>query len=252
MENSEQNNNKSIEIYLKVYNSIATKTTGCLPVLHMFEKLSLPYKWNNSIGKGLAIEVKAFGLYSSGDGITYLEVRDEDPIESLSAEYLANCMRKCYTFFSALNKKWRDFELEVDYITIQVNHQNLWFPPNIYDNNSNEIFFAMHSPNVLPTLMVGENFLIIQTQSRYILTYTQITTELLDSKYDTNCRDYYQDDNVTQVKMRSDISPEVDKGKGIAQIPPPKFSTDFIPLRPFPQFLTIFFRNQPFLLKISH
>ena len=52
----------------------------------------------------------------------------------------------------------------------------------------------------------------------------------------------------------------VGKGRGIAQIPPPrilgqvipppKFSTDFIPLPP--QFLTIFLRNQPFLLKIRH
>ena len=56
--------------------------------------------------KNNAIQIEAHGIYTNEDGASnYIGVKDEDPIESLAAEYLALCIRKCYTFFSALNKK---------------------------------------------------------------------------------------------------------------------------------------------------
>ena len=204
-EYNEQNNKILENMYYNVYNTIAIKKTDTMPVLQLFDRLSLPF--NRTINETVrqSIEVEAHGIYHHSNGtIDYINIKDMEPIESLSAEYMSRCIRKCYTFFSALRKKWTDFELELDYLTINVSHDNLWFPSGFYDMRANAIFFAMHSPNLLPSLMNGENFVILQPQVHYLLTYSQIITELLGNRFDTNCRDYDLKDNRTHINMRSD------------------------------------------------
>ena len=96
------------------------------------------------------------------------------------------------------------FKLDLDYLTINVLHQNTWFSPGIYDWMQNGVFLSIHSPYVLPNIINGENFLKIESQRSHLLTYSSISTELLDNKFDTNCINYDLDDHKSHVNIRSD------------------------------------------------
>ena len=70
-----------------------------------------------------------------------------------SAKSSSSNGKKCYTFFSDLNEKWREFKMKLNNIYINIYHDKYWFPPNIYDKYRNQILFAMHSSRTIPDLM---------------------------------------------------------------------------------------------------
>ena len=201
-------NKKLFDLYYGVYESFGRIRADTMPIIDLFERLSIPFNRTINGETHLSINVHAHGIFNHENGsIDYIHVKDDNPIENFAAEYGSQFIRKCYTFFSALNKKWRDFHLDLDFMTIDVKHNNQWFAPKVYELDYNSAFISLHSPNILPNLLNNENFFQIQTQIRYQLTYSQVTTDLLDNRFDTKCREYDLNDNLTHINMWSDCVP---------------------------------------------
>ena len=106
---------------------------------------------------------------------------------------------KCITFFSHLVKKTRNLEMILDYLLFNFKLSYDWFPINLIST----VYFSIHSPNTLPD-MTMENFMIINPKNTYNFSYSVIKTELLDSRYDTNCFEYDLDHKFANFNMRSD------------------------------------------------
>ena len=106
---------------------------------------------------------------------------------------------KCFTFFSALDKKWRNSNSQDETI-----YANLVFPVNdVGLNKHRTIKVALHSPNTFLELN-DRNFEILDLNSTFTITYTQLSTKLLDHNYDTNCFNYDLDYKFHNNNMRSD------------------------------------------------
>ena len=108
---------------------------------------------------------------------------------------------KCFTFFSALQKQWRDFKINIKSIFFQILRP---YPDNFYPYDNGTFHFAIHSPNTLPVLSNGKDFMHLENNLKYNLHYSRVETQLLDSGFDTNCFDYDLDHKFANYKMRSD------------------------------------------------
>ena len=53
---------------------------------------------------------------------------------------------KCFTFFSFLQPKWRNYQTYYQYMLFKLNYHSEAVPPNV----GNQVFFSPHSPNTLP------------------------------------------------------------------------------------------------------
>ena len=106
---------------------------------------------------------------------------------------------KCFTYFSALDKKWRNSNIHHDaiYATLYFNEVDI----NL--NKFEEFKFAIHSPNTIIELN-DENFEYMSLNKSITVTYSQLSTQLLDHKYDTNCFNYDLDYKFQNNNMRSD------------------------------------------------
>ena len=125
---------------------------------------------------------------------------DNDPVESFVILYDDKfVIDKCFTFFSALNKKWRIFKNYTKYIYIRVINDDKIFPLGYYQN----IYLSLHSPNTLPDAN-GGNYHFLTMGKVYTIKYSRILTRLLESNYDTNCFDYDLDYKLSNFNMRSD------------------------------------------------
>ena len=89
---------------------------------------------------------------------------------------------KCQTFFSHLLLNARQIDISLDIITLNFELSYDWFPMNELGN----LYFSLHSPNTIPEMTL-ENYIILKPKIQYRFAYSQIKTELLDSRYDTNC-----------------------------------------------------------------
>lgn len=183
-------------------------TRDSLPIVQMFDNLSIPFSWfsGESQEKKSAIYIEAGGIIQNSNGsIKYERFIDKQPIESFTQEFMAKYMRKCYTFYSHLRKKWRDVNIDLDYLQVIINRDPNWFPIHTKEPAFNSFFFSMHSPNTLPDLIQGQNFMTIKTKLQHVITFSQINTQLLPPTYDTGCAHYDLDDSNPQTpSLRSD------------------------------------------------
>ena len=106
---------------------------------------------------------------------------------------------RCFTYFTRLQKQWRNFKYPFSLIFIRLNYNMKLIPRSIY----NHALIAIHSPNRLPDFYDDE-FETLTLGKRYLITYSQIRTELLGSDYDTNCYEYDLDYKHANFNMRSD------------------------------------------------
>ena len=92
---------------------------------------------------------------------------------------------KCFTYFSSLEKRWRNFKSYYRVISIIMRYDFKSIPPFFL----NMVVVAIHSPNTIPQLQ-DESFMFFPLKHEYQVTYHKIYTKLLDSNYDSNCFEY--------------------------------------------------------------
>ena len=175
--------------------------------LFFFENLSIPLFFTKMVEKINSIKIVIKG--SMANNLTnwdFIQFRLSDyynyegiPVESIVHQSVAKVM-KCFTYFSELQNQWRGFQLSFEEININVLYDYQWFPPNVYK----KFYLSIHSPNTLPDLKIGTNFLELDSSNKYLLKYSRIETELLDTSYDTNCYKYDPDYKHANFNMRSD------------------------------------------------
>ena len=107
---------------------------------------------------------------------------------------------KCFTFFSALQKKWREFTL-VDFEMIQFLIE--YDLKSIPHHSSNGVFLSLHSPNTFP-LNSLKDFKPYDINKDYMISYSEIFTKLMGRGYDTNCYEYDLDYKYANFNMRYD------------------------------------------------
>ena len=118
---------------------------------------------------------------------------NEDPVETVNFRKKA----KCFTFFSFLNPDWIDMKIDLESIEISIRNHPYWFPPHLFT----KLYLAIHSPKIIPELKVGLEFVEIQPNILYYVSYTKINIDLYYSQTESNCKDYGIDN---YVKLRSD------------------------------------------------
>ena len=111
---------------------------------------------------------------------------------------------KCFTLFSHICQVSRKLKVDLKLINVYLKADAYSFPPHI--NQKINIF--IHSPNSLPSFLLEKDTpIVLDIKKSPVLTnieYNQVTTELLDSNYDTNCFEYDIDYKLANFNMRSD------------------------------------------------
>ena len=125
----------------------------------------------------------------------------EIPIESTRISKGARdySMYRCFTYFNWLKPIWRKYRRPFEVILIGINYDIKHFPKRIL----NQVYFMIHSPNQLPEF-TENNCELLALGKGYVITYSQLRTQLLDSNYDTNCYQYDLDYAHGNFNMRSD------------------------------------------------
>jgi hypothetical protein len=104
------------------------------------------------------------------------ELNNSSFIESLYFDYKSKAFGKCFTFFNALDKHWRDFTLNLITILFKVNVLNMRKVQGNgldfkTDDDSYYSFLIIHSSKNLPQFVHDENFIYLHNFSSYYLTY---------------------------------------------------------------------------------
>ena len=94
---------------------------------------------------------------------------------------------KCFTFFSWLERYWRDFKMNIDAIHVTIYYKFQWSPPS-----NISLFASIHSPNTLPR-SIGKNLFAISNYQTVYVRYARLETHLLESPYKTDCVHYDND-----------------------------------------------------------
>ncbi len=178
------------------------------PVYELFDKMSFSINLpkNSRVHEGyrnseLAIRAEARGnILKNTESLEELTVKDFFPVESLILPEWEHG-KKCFTFFSQLNKRWKNLKINLDELRILVEHSENWFPTSIYDHDT--LYFAIHSSNTIPTQFNNKNFFRLFAGYLYEMTFSKIETILLPPNYSTNCR-VYDSNDTNHEKLRSD------------------------------------------------
>ena len=178
------------KLYLEIYENI----TNSHSIFDLMDKFSIPFNISSDKELKPFINVTAFGFVRTSDtlGIDYISHTDVNPIESFAfiREIHIPCISKCFTFFSSLNQKWQGLNFALNYMLIEIEHDQNWFPISIFERSGKSMYFSLHSRNILPELMKGENFVEIDSQNVYIISFSQIHIHLLKGSPEANCRQY--------------------------------------------------------------
>ena len=89
-------------------------------------------------------------------------------------------------------------KINLEKLHIQLKPSFNWFPLT----HLRRILIEIHSPNTFPNMKDDTMFISVQGQTE--IKYTQITTELLESPYETNCFKYDLNYKFANFNMRSD------------------------------------------------
>ena len=104
--------------------------------------------------------------------------------------------------------------MNIKSITIQIIHPH---PDSFYPNDDGRFHFAIHSPNTLPVLSNGKDFMLLENRFSYGLYYSRVETRLLGSGFDTNCFNYNLDHKFANYNMRSDCIASCFQSRFLAQ-----------------------------------
>ena len=154
-----------------------------MSVVEFFERVTIPFNVNDN---DRMVRAKFLGFSSDqidNDSLK-LEMKGErfsveKTIESIVLDNFGTILRKCFTFYSHLQKLWSDFKINLKLIIIGVKC-------NLASDKS--FHLAIHSPNRLPRLD-DNDFMKIKQGSDNIIFYSEVQYQLLGSGFDTNCFD---------------------------------------------------------------
>ena len=99
----------------------------------------------------------------------------------------------CLTFFSHLEKEWRDMKINLNRLLLMIGNEYYEFDETFH--------LAIHSQNSLPS---EENLIKIAYGTENTIQYSEVRTQLLSTGFDTNCFDYDLDHKFANYNMRSD------------------------------------------------
>ena len=106
------------------------------------------------------------------------------PVESITPDFH---LRKCFTFYSALQPQWKSIKTRFYHIAIIVKLIKNMYPYELFAYP-----LIMHDQKELPPLDHGKSHQV-KANYIYLLKYSQIRMLRLGEGYDTNCRDYGKD-----------------------------------------------------------
>ena len=101
--------------------------------------------------------------------------------------------RKCITIFSVFDKFYKNTKLKIILLVLLFEHKNMSFPYNKYYDG--DFYIALHSSNILPNYERDNIFQKMNMGKINFITYSESQTKLLQSPYQTNCREYKTDGN---------------------------------------------------------
>ena len=145
--------------------------------------LSIPYEYQVDNDTYHAIDVTVSGKLSSYENF-HIKERESNrsiylghPIESML--YWKNSQRKCFTYFSWLNKQFRELTLQAfeSKILLEIYFNRKWFPIDIA---TTKLYLALHSPNLMPEMKIFKEFNI---GSSVKLFYSKVETHSLSGKF---------------------------------------------------------------------
>ena len=190
------------------YTDVKLKNNG-LNMNELFDKMSVKFQalnGNETIyftylrGKGNQShlgeeEVTNQYYYYHGQPLETIVIRTifENNVESLEEI-------KCLTFFSYAQEEWRNFQAQLDAISLVMLEQ--------FTGKSMMAFslftISIHSPNHLPDYNVGQDFQQFNYLQIVTIKYSEQKIYRLGKGYDTDCYDYDSDTNFNYYRMRSD------------------------------------------------
>ena len=71
-------------------------------------------------------------------------------------------------------------------IEITINYNVNWFPPHIIS----KYYFAIHSPEIIPELRIGQEFMVIKPNVNYFVSFSDINVNRYNSETESDCMDY--------------------------------------------------------------
>ena len=179
-----------------------------MKMVDFFEKLTIPISlkgtysthYSNHYMYSVSADVIGFNYNRNEENMKLVKKEEKylvrNPIESIMATKsndTINNLRKCFTFFSHLQKEWRNFKIKLNSINFQIIKGK--------DYKAKNFHLAIHSGNVLPNFY---DFIEFKHYKIYTIRYSEVQTQLLGSGFDTNCFEYDLNYKFANYNMRSD------------------------------------------------
>ena len=180
-----------------------------MSMVDFFKKITLPYH-QNKIGiyiHGVPVSANHSDL-KRGNGQYFVSYQGK-PVESIASFFRGRSLfysYKCFTFFSHLQKQWRDYKINPTKIEIHVDFQ----PEHAFERDSGGKYkpktyhVAIHSQRNMPKLANDKEFFEFLYGSHKFFRFSKVETRLLGSGFDTNCFEYDLDHKFANYNMRSD------------------------------------------------
>jgi hypothetical protein len=213
-----ENQTEYLDSLRKKFDDKSLEALKSMTAFDAFDNISIPFilndekNFNSSINNSenqkndsqeFAIEAIVKGFYGSKKSRRINEFRDISPIESMTSKYDKFTPRKCFTFFSEFNQKWKEFKIHLEDFKFIVNFDKNWFPKYIFEKKNPKFYFSMHSPNTFPRMDFEDNYLELESGHSYSISFNRIRSKLLPPNYTTDCRDY-NSSNIKEAQSRSD------------------------------------------------
>ena len=193
----------------KAYNSMIQKnfpiifrfnSGNYMSYLDIFENFTIPFMVdnNNPFGQNIFMYFRGrvFGENKLPDQIKYdnnskIYLISMMPLESIDMRN----RRKCFTFFSSLEPRYRNLTAMIESITIGISFPNNWFP----FRETTKIYIAIHSNTMMPH---QDSFIEIDQASQHKIIYTKIENQ--QTVTHARCIDYDLDYKHGNFNMKSD------------------------------------------------
>ena len=179
----ENNNMTRKEFMNSIYKDNFESLIPNLTIMQLYE-MSIPIPNDNYF--------LVLGTKINQDGSTsHIEHEAHSPIESLMLGFQSeSSLRKCFTYFSHLDEWYRNNDIDIYYMNLEIMHDETDFPLSFYHDNKLRITKAIHSGNTIP--QDYNQFDVFDQNKYYEFEFNRLKIQLLKSPYKTNCHDYDQ------------------------------------------------------------
>ena len=179
-------------------NIIANSSYTELDILANFS-INFPKIFAQIIGNIYTNNTDEFGLLNNKSEFKNFYVYSGPYINTFMISLAHDHPISCFTLFSWLQHKWKNFEMYIENIGIAIAHDDAWFP----FTEDYEIYMVIHSGQTMPYAMLNE-FIELDARSFYKMSYSRIEKNLLGKGYDTDCKNYDLQSDKFEETMRSE------------------------------------------------